>query len=141
MSTSITPNDRVHLPKNSNGHGLADIDLERDLGQLLAASTAPRPESLPKPSDDLGRMSGEAIMAQYEAAAKSVEEMGENVKDRTAKLEAALADCDADMKLIREAATFIREKGKHVQAQIEAASAASNEIRSAVVEFKRKVGQ
>jgi hypothetical protein len=114
----------------------ADIDMEHELGQLLTAA----PPSVAFVSDDLGRMSGEAIMAQYEAAAKSVEAMGEDVKDRVAKLEASLVECGKDMKLIAEAATFIRDKGKLMQAQIEEAAAATNEIRNAVAEFKRKVG-
>lgn len=127
--------------KNSNGHAPADIDMEHELGQLLKTASASQPlVPMVKRVDDLGKMSGEAIMAQYEAAARSVEDMGEEVKDRIAKLEAAMEECHKDMRLITEAAVFIREKGIAVQAQIEKASAVSNDIRSAVNEFKRKVG-
>ena len=128
--------------KNSNGHTPADIDMEHELGQLLQTASV-APQSLPpmvKKVDDLGKMSGEAIMAQYEAAARSVEEMGEEVKERIAKLEAAMLECHKDMRLITEAAVFIREKGMAMQAQIEKASAVSHDIRTAVDEFKRKMG-
>lgn len=135
---TITPLMSTRLAKNSNGHAPGDIDMETELGQLL--KRAAPPVTLPAIKTDLGRMSGEAIMAQYEAAARSVEEMGEDVKERIAKLEAAMVECHNDMRLVTEAAVFIREKGKHVQALIEEASAVSNDIRSAVVEFKRKVG-
>jgi uncharacterized coiled-coil DUF342 family protein len=92
------------------------------------------------PLDDLGRMSAEAVLTQYEAAAKAVEEMGVSVKDRVAKIASALLECDKDMKEIAETAKSIREKGEHVRAQIEEASALSNDIRNACIEFKRKVG-
>jgi hypothetical protein len=128
------------LMKNSNGHAPPDIDMEAELGQLLRTSSKALPVPVTKKIDDLGRMSGEAIMAQYEAAARSVEDMGEHVKERIAKLEAAMVECHKDMRLITEAAVFIREKGIVVQKQIEEAAAVSNDIRSAVTEFKRKVG-
>ena len=125
--------------KNSNGHTPADIDMEHELGQLLKTASQPLVPMVKK-VDDLGKMSGEAIMAQYEAAARSVEEMGEDVKERIAKLEAAMEECHKDMRLITEAAVFIREKGTAMRAQIEKASEVSNDIRSAVDEFKRKMG-
>jgi hypothetical protein len=110
-----------------------------------AARPAPRPPvriSTPDntPLDDLGRMSAEAVLTQYEAAAKAVEDMGISVKDRVNKIAAALLECDADMKEIAETAKSIREKGEHVRAQIEEASALSNDIRAACIEFKKKVG-
>jgi uncharacterized coiled-coil DUF342 family protein len=62
------------------------------------------------------------------------------VKDRVQKIAAALLECDKDMKEIAETAQSIREKGNHVRIQIEEASALSNDIRSACIEFKKKVG-
>ena len=123
---------RTHLPP---------IDLEHDLEQILQRPT-PLPVVMPSVGNvgELGRMSAEAVLTQYEAAAKSVEEMGEDVKQRIVKLEAALAECHKDMQIIGECAQMIRDKGKLVQAQIEEASAVSADIRQACVEFKRKMG-
>ena len=123
---------RTHLPA---------IDLEADLAQILTRPT-PLPVVMPTAGNvgELGRMSAEAVLTQYEAAAKSVEEMGEDVKARIVKLEAALAECHKDMQIIGECAQMIRDKGKLVQAQIEEASAVSADIREACVEFKRKMG-
>jgi uncharacterized protein YfcZ (UPF0381/DUF406 family) len=90
-------------------------------------------------ADDLGRMSAQAVLAQYEAAAKSVESMGDEVKVRVAKLEAALQECDADMQLLAEAANAIREKGKLVYIQIDEASDVSKDIRAACAEFRKKI--
>ena len=138
MPERIEPNIAL-VPKNSNNLDQADIDMEHELGQLLRSSAAPQP--LVKRVNDLGKMSGEAIMAQYEAAATAVEDMGNEVKERIAQLEAAMEECHKDMRLITEAAVFIREKGAAMRAQIEKASEVSNDIRNAVDEFKRKVGE
>jgi len=117
------------------------LDLESEIGQVLQRQT-PVPVVMPATSNvgELGRMSAEAVLTQYEAAARSVEEMGQDVKVRIQKLEAALTECHKDMQIITECAQMIRDKGKLVQAQIEEASAVSADIRSACVEFKRKVG-
>jgi hypothetical protein len=89
---------------------------------------------------DIGRLSAEAVLAQYEAAAKSVEGMGDEIKERIRRLEAALVEADKDMKLVAEAAAAIREKGKLVYAQIEEASSLSEGIRNACADFRKKVG-
>jgi len=89
--------------------------------------------------DDLGRMSADAVSAQYEAAASAFEEMGVEVTERVAKIGKALIECDKDLREIAEIAAQIRERGKHVQAQIEEASALSTDIRSAAIEVRRKL--
>jgi hypothetical protein len=89
--------------------------------------------------DDLGRMSAEAVLTQYEATAKEVESMGDLVKEMVKKLGASLIECDADMKFVAETAAAIREKGKHSQALIEQVSALSTALRTSCVEFKKKM--
>lgn len=89
---------------------------------------------------DVGRLSAEAVLAQYEAAAKAVEGMGNEIKERIKRLEAALIEADKDMKLVAEAAAAIREKGKLVYIQIEEASELSSGIRNACADFRKKVG-
>ena len=121
------------------------LDLEHEIEQTLQR-TPPRMPRTPMPgipgaaAEDVGRLSAEAVMAQYEAAAKAVEEMGVSVRDTITKLEQAMAVCDADMKLLGEAAAAIRKRGKAVMAQIAEASAMSNDIRAAAAEFTRKMG-
>ena len=90
--------------------------------------------------EDVGRLSAEAVLAQYEFAAKGVETMGDEIKDRISKLETAMREADEAMKLVAEAAAAIREKGKLVHLQIEEATQLSKDIRDACVEFRRKVG-
>jgi len=94
----------------------------------------------PIPAENLGRLSAEAVQAQYETAAKSVEAMGDEVRVRIGKLEAALAECDADMRLIAEGANAIREKGKLVSLQIEEAAIQCKDIRDICDALKQKLG-
>ena len=90
--------------------------------------------------DNLGKMSADAVRAQYEAAAKSFEVMGEEVKDRINKLEASLAEGHASMKLLEEAATAIREQGKLAHMQIAEMSNVTKHINGMCVEVMKKVG-
>jgi hypothetical protein len=99
----------------------------------------PLPTTMIEPTPDIGRLSADAVLAQYELAAKGVAEMGDAVKERIMALEAALKDCDADMKLLKEAADAIREKGKHAHAEIERTSAVSRDIRNVVAEIRKKI--
>jgi predicted Zn-ribbon and HTH transcriptional regulator len=93
----------------------------------------------PIPAENLGRLSAEAVQAQYETAAKSVEAMGDEVRVRIGKLEAALAECDADMRLIAEGANAIREK--LVSLQIEEASIQCKDIRDICDALKANSGR
>jgi uncharacterized coiled-coil DUF342 family protein len=89
--------------------------------------------------DELGRMSAEAVLAQYEATAQEVEKMGDTVKDSVKKLGQALIECDNDMKVVMETASAIRDKGKHNEALIARISDMSKVIREACSAFKKQM--
>ena len=108
-------------------------------GARLPAVTQLMPTKM-RELDELGRMSAEAVLTQYEAAAKAVEDMGKEVMSMVKRLGQSLQECDNDMKVVAETAAAIRDKGKHSQALIEQVSALSTEIREACAEFKKKVG-
>jgi hypothetical protein len=91
------------------------------------------------PDEDLGRLSAQAVLAQYEAAAKHVEDMGLAIKERIAALETCLHECDQDLRLLGDAAQVIRDKGKLAYAHIEHTSALSKEIRGLCTDFRQKM--
>ena len=101
------------------------------LGPLAPARMQPEP--------DLGKLSADAVLEQFKMAAKSVEEMGEEIQIRIRALEAAMQECDSDMKLLKDAADAIRDKGKHAHAEIERTSAVSKDIREIVAAIKTKL--
>lgn len=92
-----------------------------------------------EPEPDIGRLSADAVLEQYNMAAKAVKDMGEEIQERIRALEAALRECDADMKLLDEAAQAIKEKGKLAHAEIERTSAVSKDIREVVAVIKSKL--
>lgn len=110
-----------------------DLDIEHEIEHAI------RQRPVTPQFEDLGRMSGEAVLAQFETAAKSVEEMGNLVKDAVKQLGTAMLQCDADMKFIIETAEAIRKKGEASQALVEKFSEMSRSIHDTCIEFKRRM--
>ena len=77
----------------------------------------------------------EAALEQYEQAAKAFDELGDEVRDRIAGLQRALSECEHDLDLLTEGAKTIREKGKHVQAQLAEVTDLSGRVRNLCSEF------
>jgi hypothetical protein len=120
---------------------LRTIDVERLEGDVISALTSYKNDKvIPMPkAEDIGRLSAEAVLSEYEAASKAVEELGDEIKSRIKNLEVSMFEADADLKLLAEAAAAIREKGKLVQVQIEEASSLSKSIKDACAEFHKKI--
>jgi ribonuclease HII len=116
------------------------VDLRVLEGEVQQALVAYRDAGPAEVVQAAGRLSAESIRHEYDLAAKAIESMGNEVRERVDKLEAALTDCDHDMKLIAEAAASIRDKGKSVYVQIEEASVLSKEIRDTIAQARQKVG-
>jgi len=113
---------------------------DHDVQQVLSRAFIDPKKVAGSNLDDLGRMSAEAVLTQYEAAAISVEDMGTSVKEMVKKLGEALIECATDMKHLNETAVEIREKGKHYEAVIGRVSALSKSIRETCVELKKQLG-
>lgn len=89
---------------------------------------------------DLGRMSAEAVLTQYKAAADAFAAMGDEIKTRVERLQGALNECDADMNLLAEGAKAIMEKGKRAALLVEEHSQMSRDLRAGVAELMKKIG-
>jgi len=89
-------------------------------------------------ASDLRKLTGDAVLAQYEAAAQAVESMGNDIKQRIAKLTSALEECNDELKSLGETAQAIRERGKHTQAMIDETSAMLDGMRSVCADFRKK---
>jgi hypothetical protein len=127
-TTSVIPHDRLHVIR----------DAEASIEQALAHAHR-MPANKSNELDELGRMSAEAVLTQYEATAKEVEKMGDLVKDMVKRLGQSLIECDNDMRVVAETAAAIRDKGKHSEALIQQVSALSTGIRQACEDFKKKM--
>ena len=120
-------NERIFTQENI-------VDFERDIDGLLKGQYRPAP---PVAAQDIGRLSAEAVMKQWEQTAKDVENLSAEIKERAAKLEAALQDCDQDLKLLGEAARHILKKGETIRTMIEEANETSRKIRDACADFTK----
>jgi hypothetical protein len=86
--------------------------------------------------EDIGKLSAEAVMSQYENAAKSMDELAQAVRTR---MENILHQCDNEIKHLADASKAIREKGKMIQEQIEKDSAISQDMHRVIDEVKSKL--
>lgn len=121
-------------------------DAERERNMRVIEPFIPRKHQPPEPSpmatpkpDDLGRMTAEAALKQHEVTAEAIEAMGNELRDRINKLNTAMGDCDLVLKEVAETANAIRDRGKHVHAQIDEAMSLAKAIRDACAEFRKKV--
>lgn len=88
---------------------------------------------------EIGMLSAEAVVKEYEATATQIEAMGEELKVRLEKLEATKADAVAALAEIEETAARYRAEGKRVFLQIEDCSLMTAEVRRTCDELKTKI--
>jgi hypothetical protein len=88
---------------------------------------------------EVGKLSAEAVVREYEAAAKEVEAMGEELRGRLEKLETTKAEAIAALDEIKETAARYRDEGKRVFLQIEDCSLMTAEVRRTCDELKTKI--
>lgn len=133
------------------------IDVERDIKEELHRAPPPRevqpqdfaPPAIRSPMPDyvehrdnvneVGRLSAEAVVREYEAAAKEVEAMGDELKSRIERLEATKVDALAALDEIKQTAQSYRDEGKRVFAQIEDCALMTAEVRETCGALKSKI--
>jgi len=128
---------------------MTNVDLRnRDLDELrdITAQRARKPhiveqlEPEPKPSiTELGKLSAEAVMQQWETAATGVEALGADVKQMIGKLRDEMVRCDENLKRLAETAAEIREQGKLAQALVERSGMQSDDIRATCEGLSKKL--
>jgi hypothetical protein len=89
--------------------------------------------------DDIGKLSAEAVIHQYENAAKEIETMGAELTARLKKLDATKAEAMLTLDEIRETAARYREEGKRVFLQIEDCALMTAEVRSTCGTLRGKI--
>jgi hypothetical protein len=115
-----------------------DDSLENEIRNMVSKQPVSIPVVMPK-LDELAKMAGEATLANFEVAAKSVEEMLSVAKLAVEKLGGAIIQCDADMKFVIETANAIRDKGKASQELVERFGEMSRSIREGCIDIKRRL--
>jgi hypothetical protein len=89
--------------------------------------------------NQVGKLSAEAVVREYDAAVKEIEALGAELSDAAKKCEAMVAGVHAMVGEIRELAANYREEGKRYFLQIEDCSLMTSEVRSVCETLKKKI--
>lgn len=123
------------------------------LAQLETDITAPRPGhslasgELPNYVEHqegvsrVGALSAEAVVRDYEAAAKEIESMGAELIDAAKRCEMMTADVHSAIAYMRDTAAAYREDAKKIFNRIEDCALFTQDVRKTCEEVKRKMLQ
>ena len=146
------------MVQSINGRVLTDLerDLEAELrnrppGQELRsvnfAGPRVRAPALAMPdyvehsegATEIGKLSAEAIVREYEAAAKEIEAMGAELIERVKQCENMTRDALLVTEEMKETAARYREEAKRIFLQIESCSQVTAEVRKTCTELKERI--
>jgi hypothetical protein len=123
-------------------------DLEREIEEeLRKLPPAVRSPNLAIPdyvehrdgATEIGKLSAEAVVCEYEAAAKDIETMGAELIERVKQCEAMTRDAFAVTEEMKETAARYREEAKRVFLEIENCSLVTAEVRKTCNELIEKI--
>jgi hypothetical protein len=120
--------------RGSAGHLLPNND-----DQTLPESPMPDYVEHKEGVNQVGKLSAEAVVREYEAAVKEIEALGSELTDAARKCEAMVAGVHAMVSEIKELAANYREEGKRYFLQIEDCSLMTSEVRNVCETLKRKI--
>jgi hypothetical protein len=88
---------------------------------------------------EIGKLSAEAVVREYEAAAKDIEAMGAELIECVKRCEAITRDALAATDEMKLTARRYREEAKSIFLQIEACSLMTAEVRKTCIELKERI--
>lgn len=88
---------------------------------------------------EIGKLSAEAVVREYEAAAKEIEAMGADLVERVKQCERVTADALSVTDELKEVAARYRTEAKRVFDQIENCSFVVAEVRKTCTELRDKI--
>ena len=129
---------------------LSPDKLEQEIGKILIRRNAPnaRPVYLaPMPDyvehregvSQVGLLSSEAVVREYEAAAKEMEAMGADLIKAAQRCEAMTAEVHKTIVFMQETATAYREDAKKMFTRIEECALLSEHVRKTCEEMRQKI--
>jgi hypothetical protein len=131
------------------------IDIEREIEEefrKIPAGREGQPTVVPAPdlampdyvehrdgATEIGKLSAEAVVREYEAAAKDIEELGVELVGHVKRCEAMTRDALAVIEELKETAGRYREEAKRVFLHIENCSLVTAEVRKTCIEMREKI--
>ena len=89
--------------------------------------------------NEVGKLSAEAVVREYEAAVNEIEALGTELQEAANKCEAMVAGVHNVVAEIKEIAAGYRDQGKRYFLQIEAVSLMTTEVRDTCEKLKKKI--
>ena len=88
---------------------------------------------------EIGKLSAEAVVREYEAAAKDIEALGVELVETVKQCEAMSRDALAAMDELKDTANRYRDEAKRVFLQIENCSLMTSEVRKICGELRDRI--
>ena len=89
--------------------------------------------------NQVGKLSAEAVVREYDAAVKEIEALGAELAEAAQKCEVMVAGVHSMVNEIKELAANYREEGKRYFLQIEDCSLLTSEVRTVCEALKKKI--
>src|SRR6266540_6972889 len=89
--------------------------------------------------NQVGKLSAEAVVREYDAAVKEIEALGAELTEAAKKCEATVAGVHSVVNEIKELAANYRDQGKRYFLQIEECSLMTSEVRTVCEALKKKI--
>jgi hypothetical protein len=117
-------------------------------GRVLPSIRAPSVQTGPMPDyvehrdgvSRVGALSAEAVVRDYEAAAKEIEAMGSELISAAQKCEAMTAEVHNAIAYIRDTAAAYREEAKKIFKRIEDCALLTEDVRKTCETIKQRIG-
>jgi hypothetical protein len=121
--------------------------LEADVAAALPTIRAPSAQTVPMPDyvehqdgvPRVGALSAEAVVRDYEAAAKEIEAMGAELIGAAQKCETMTAEVHNAIAFMRDTAAAYREEAKKIFKRIEDCAMLTEDVRKTCEAVKRKI--
>jgi hypothetical protein len=88
---------------------------------------------------EIGKLSAEALVREYEVTAKEIEAVGDFVKEMAQRCEQLTTSAASMLKDIKSTAARYRKEGKRIFNEIESCSSATDEVRQLCETFRDKI--
>ena len=126
------------------GEGVNLVQLEADIAAVRPGSSLASIALPVEHTDGVTRvsaLSAEAVVRDYESAAKEMEAMGSELIDAARKCEALTAQVHDAIAFMRETAAGYREEGRKIFKRIEECALFTEDVRKTCEQVKRRMAQ
>jgi hypothetical protein len=126
-------------------HNFLPVRESRNLNIVPAAKTSARamPDYVQHTdgATEIGKLSAEAVVREYEAAAKEIEGMGAELIERVKQCETMTKNAFQASEEMKETAARYREEAKRIFLEIENCTRMTEEVRKTCTDLKEKIAQ